>query len=409
MYQLNQNVIYIKGFKNGAIYDFNSGKVFWVNEETCELMNKIINHADEFTEEEASYIHTLVDEKLYSVDYKPRQYTPEIDEAISLELAWLEITQACNEKCVHCYQGEQHYSAKKVITTQKWKQIISELSRNSVKRVVVIGGEPCTHKDIIEILQNLCFNKINTTLFTNGTLLRDDLLNFIIENRDLVKVKVSLYGHNSIVHDRITTIKGSFDKLIHSINILKTNHVTVDIAVVAMKENQDYLEDIRKLIIDLGFKYSGYDVIRNVYGGNQNQHCPDKPEVLEKARYSKPVFYTSKEQFLHNYNRNTCWYGKIAITETGDVLPCVFERNIVYGNVLENSIDEILNSEGLKKHWFRNFSFIDQCKDCEFRFACKDCRPLGISVRGNLAEKNPRCLYNPHSGEWRKQEHGTEE
>ena len=31
MYEINKDVVFVKGYRNGAIYDFNTGKVFSVN------------------------------------------------------------------------------------------------------------------------------------------------------------------------------------------------------------------------------------------------------------------------------------------------------------------------------------------------------------------------------------------
>lgn len=400
MFEINQNVVFVQGFIHGAIYDFNTGKVYWVNDEACEVISKYINGVQCFVEEDSSYISQLMEENLCSMNFKPCKYLPENDESISLQLVWLEITQACNAKCIHCYQGDNHNASRTILTTNKWKQIITELSKESVNRIVVIGGEPCCHADLKDILLHICSHKIPTTLFSNGTLFTDDLINAIINNRDYIRVKTSMYGHNSLIHDKITTIDGSFNKLVNTIKLLQSKNVAVDIAVIAMKENQDFMDNIRNFIIQMGLEYSGYDVIRNVFGGKQDQHTPDSPIVLERSRYSKPVFYTSKEQFAHSYSRNTCWYGKLAITETGDVLPCVFERTTTYGNVVNDSIQDILSSLLLKDNWFKSFRYIDECKCCEFRYACKDCRPLGKSVGGDMNGKNPRCLYNPHTGVW---------
>ena len=41
---------------------------------------------------------------------------------------------------------------------------------------------------------------------------------------------------------------------------------------------------------------------------------------------------------------------------------------------------------------------INECKQCEYRYACFDCRPNSLS--GNLLEKPWYCTYNPSTGEW---------
>lgn len=71
-----------------------------------------------------------------------------------------------------------------------------------------------------------------------------------------------------------------------------------------------------------------------------------------------------------------------------------------YGNVNKQSIKEILNSTILNKCWGMSFKNINFCKDCEYRFACKDCRPLGYADRGVLTDKSYRCSYNPYTGTW---------
>jgi radical SAM protein with 4Fe4S-binding SPASM domain len=395
--QINDGVVFIRGAKNGAIYDFNTGKVFSVNSGACELIEKLtLHHNSGLSAEETAYISLLAANNLYDVGYTPVEYTPQPCADTVLSLVWLEITQRCNQQCLHCYEGDNHHSSTETISLLEWERIIDYLK--NVERIVVIGGEPCLHKDIKAILLHLAKNRINTTLFTNGTAFTGELLDIIAENS--IKVKTSLYGHRADIHDRITKVSGSFDTLISAIKTLVSRGVQVDIAVVAMKENQDYLEDIRKLIVDLGVKYHKHDIIRAVFGGTQNAHAPDKPEVLKQAQFSEPSFYCSKERFDRNVSHNSCWYGKIAITETGDVLPCVFERNIKYGNVLRDTLGEVLNSAALRENWFRCFDSIEVCKNCEFRFACKDCRPLGISRSGDINGKNPRCLYDPATGIW---------
>ena len=41
---------------------------------------------------------------------------------------------------------------------------------------------------------------------------------------------------------------------------------------------------------------------------------------------------------------------------------------------------------------------VDQCKDCEYRYACPDCRP--DSLGEDKLAKPWYCLYNPYDGEW---------
>ena len=276
---------------------------------------------------------------------------------------WLEITQRCNMHCVHCYEGESHSTAsEKSLTLEEWKKVIHEVVDLKPKRIVVIGGEPCLHKDIISILKYIreLDDRISITLFTNGYFLKGELINIIVENR--IEVKLSMYGHCAEIHDRITGIGGSFDRLVGAIDTLQKHDVPVNIAVTLMKENECYYEEIKDFV--LGLKVRGYkfDVIREVIDGTQNDHKPILKSIIEKAYRTTPNFYVQKLEFDSNYYFNSCWKGKIVITETGDVLPCVFGRNHICGNIREQSIKSIITQKGnnsLRKLWEKSLRTIE--------------------------------------------------
>lgn len=400
MYEINKDVVYVQGHKNGAIYDFNTKKVFWVNHNSGGIINKLVKGEILKNIEEKQYVQELIKHKLYNDDFIISKYNIKNTEILNLEMVWLEITQSCNCKCLHCYQGETHITNNNALSLDNWKEIIIQIKALNVKRVVVIGGEPCVHPYINEIIKFLADNQINTTLFTNATIISDELEDIIVRNSKYIRVKMSLYGHNAEVHDHISQTRGSFNKLENAIHFFKSNNVDVNVAVVLMKENQNYVDEIKEYIDSLEIVVDKFDVIRNVYGGNQDEHTPDRIDILEQSKYSRPQFFAIKSRFQDNCIKNSCWHGKFAITELGDVLPCVFERNIIYGNTKKSSLTEILNSEKLKSSWYLDFSNIKYCKDCEFRFACRDCRPLGMSKDNDLTAKNPRCMYNPYTGEW---------
>lgn len=393
--EINKDVVYVKGAKNGAIYDLNTGIVYSINSASCSVIDKQLCHT-KLSIQEQKYIDMLIANHLIDTSFDFQVYKPEITND-SLEMCWLEITQLCNCKCLHCYEGENHVKSDKSLSLEDWFRVIDQIKSNGVQRVVVIGGEPCLHKKIIDIVSYLASKKIDVTIFSNGTCLSNELMEVISKNK--IRFKCSLYGHTAEVHDTITQRPGSFQQLMRSIKYFKEHGVDVSIAVVLMKENEKYFDDILSFTKSLELKCK-YDVIRQVFGGKQSIHKPENTTIIRSVMRTSPNFKrVDKKKFDFAMQRNTCWNGKFAVCEDGNVIPCVFERNISYGNVKENSIDEILSSDNLQKCWRCTMEQINYCKDCEFRFACKDCRPLAASC-GNYMEKNPRCTYDVYNGEW---------
>ena len=73
---------------------------------------------------------------------------------------------------------------------------------------------------------------------------------------------------------------------------------------------------------------------------------------------------------------------------------------IVHAVQGKSSIKEIISSEKTQDCWNLTAEKTEVCSECEFRFACKDCRPLAEASSGFYA-KNPRCTYDVYSGEWK--------
>lgn len=75
------------------------------------------------------------------------------------------------------------------------------------------------------------------------------------------------------------------------------------------------------------------------------------------------------------------------------VFPCVMERRLKHCRVTEER-DIKLNDT--IRHF--NKEQISVCSQCEYRYACFDCRPNSLS--GVLNEKPWYCTYNPILGTW---------
>ncbi len=395
--ELKKDVILVKGALNSAIYDLNTGLVYSINSNAAMFLESLLEHKTRFTAEEKDYVTQLKEMNLLdNSKCKIKQFLS--NEIYSLNFAWLELTGICNEKCVHCYGEFGENKKYESLNINQWKDVLNQLKGVGCQKIQFIGGEPLLYPNFEHLLKysaQMEFKDI--TVFTNATLITKNLISIFKEHN--IKVKVSLYGHTSEVHDAITQIKGSFHKTISNLSDLKENGIQTTIAIIIMKENEKYINDILSFVRSSNYGNFGYDVIRKVFGGNQNHHLTS--DNISRLKYQRePDFYTNKHSFENALFRNTCWFGKFAIESNGNVLPCIFERNKSYGNLVTTSISQILSSNKLHAFWSLSKDSIKVCKDCEFRYACKDCRPLGECECGDLFGKYTRCTYDPYTGNW---------
>jgi len=109
------------------------------------------------------------------------------------------------------------------------------------------GGEALTRPDFKKIYLYVRKNGLIPTIMTNATLINDDLIQ-TFKKYPPYYIKISLYGSNAICHDKITGVKGSFDKSISNIFKLKKEGIRIWINAVILKENFADLSGIIKLI-----------------------------------------------------------------------------------------------------------------------------------------------------------------
>lgn len=157
----------------------------------------------------------------------------------------LEISNPCNEKCLHCYRLCEH-TQKGFLTSKQAKDVLSQAKNLGASSVAITGGELLLNsewKDICKVAEDLGFQ---LSLYTNGTLITETVGDFIEKLRNLKFIQISLYSLNPDIHDEITGVKGSFLKTYEGIKILRERNIPVFISCPCMKENKDSVPDLMR-------------------------------------------------------------------------------------------------------------------------------------------------------------------
>jgi hypothetical protein len=60
MIEISKNVVFVRGAKKGAIYNFNDQNLYWINSESCDLIEKLVETGNFVpTVDEVEYLLTL--------------------------------------------------------------------------------------------------------------------------------------------------------------------------------------------------------------------------------------------------------------------------------------------------------------------------------------------------------------
>lgn len=406
-YELKQTIYLVPGAKNSAIYDVGAGNIFSINPTAKEIILGQ-NENPEFSQE--------LSQLGLTASKKPRLMRPDKKEIVglNLEFVWFEIlSDKCNERCLHCYADSMpSYSRKSTksdaVTANQWIDLIKETYDLGCRKCQFIGGEPFfwhgedreTVLDLAECAKNTGYEFVE--IFTNGTL---------VSQRDIERIKrlglniaISLYSDDENIHDNITQTSGSFKKTKRTLELLKNAGIPIRVETVLMSQNQSTIESTNKFVQQMGFSHRPPDVLRP-NGRGFNSDLQPSPELYAKyGLILEADFSTSPEAFKRNTMKHSCLAGKITITDNGNALPCIFSREKKIGNVIQQeSVKNVLEGD-IKNVWKLTKDDVLVCQDCEYRYACFDCRPLSEGASNEKGSYEtapyPRCTYNPYQGEW---------
>jgi radical SAM protein with 4Fe4S-binding SPASM domain len=408
-YRLRENCKLVTGVNRGAIYCLETGKVLSVNRGAVLLLeacrqNPLEDVLDIDSPEDGTrvdFLQRLTEMGLGSLFLREPQDSPpppQEEAADSLNFLWLELTSRCNNRCLHCYATSGPRTETDTVTHQRWLSLISEARAAGATAIQLIGGEPLLYsgwRELVEKAKQEGFTFIE--IFTNATLVDDACIDFCRDNG--VNLATTIYADNAAVHDAVTQNPGSFAQTMGAIEKILAAGVTLRVAAIIMKANENEVQGIMDLCNRLGVDATPPDVVRPTGRGDDRDLLPTAYAKVP----IKPPFYTDPVSFGRARRCHTCLAGKIAVTADGDILPCIFARNQVCGNIKTTPLQEILSGNMLQKCWHTTKDQVDKCRDCEYRYACNDCRPLaqGSDPAKRWLACSVDCLYDPYTGKWK--------
>ena len=319
---------------------------------------------------------------------------------------WLSLNNNCNLRCKHCYANSDQKSPRSTIDSEKILSVIKDAKENlSLESVQLIGGEPLLLRrnqleTIISGANTLGIPFIE--VFTNGIAICDFHLHLFKECG--VHVAVSIYSDRPDDHDVITGMPGSWAKTVRAIESLLRHGINVRCGVIAMEQNKNSVKRVASWLMEnYGIDQGGkdYDVVRSCGRGIDKSVIPWE---MFKKQYikTKPNFLpVSKKLVQNNMHFNSCCGSTACIMPNGDVTPCEMENYSVHGNIYQDSLSAILLGRAGEIAQRLSKEKIVVCKDCEYRYACWECRAMcGIAVKEDKQKPNT-CLYDPYTAKWR--------
>lgn len=225
-----------------------------IGEDAANLLRKIYkNNSIDNNEEELEFSKKLLDLGFFSKEkwnqeddfvYLGKRYK----DRFPLTSLNIELTNACNLKCEHCY-GEFSDCYKKNFLSYSWiKESLEDLNRLHVKNVALTGGEATMHPYFQEIAMFFLEHGFELCILTNGY--NYQIIEQLLEKAKSYRfsIKVSLDGSDKY-HNQIRGNTNAYMNTLRTLNaISKYPNVTLYISTIVMKNNIDNIVDLDRLI-----------------------------------------------------------------------------------------------------------------------------------------------------------------
>ena len=308
-----------------------------------------------------------------------------------------ELTYRCNEQCVHCYcvveHGKEAEARKRELTYDEVVRVLDELAEMGTLYVTFTGGEVLVRRDFFDIAEHARRKGFAFRIYTNGIGVTAERARRIAALKPLT-VEFSIFSADPAIHDAVTKVPGSFDRLMRAVALLKAEGQRVYLKTVVMKQNVAGLPALRKLGQDL-------DVFTHLFTCevspriDGDPHGPGRYQLNEDQLFD----YLSSDMWTRDITglfdaqpaeiarqRTTCGPGINGgcIDPYGNVFPCVAFR-VPMGNVRTRSFRDV---------WYgpppeirdllavQHYDDLPECSACELIGFCNRCHGDNLLERG---------------------------
>lgn len=318
----------------------------------------------------------------------------------------IDITNACNLRCVHCYHP--HHKNVGALSLVEWKEILSQYKALVQKMkfrpsVVLCGGEPLV-SPLLWPLLNYVKSEMPTaevSILSNGTLVTDATATKL-QNYSQVRFQISLDGPDSNRHDLIRGA-GNFEKALRGIRALRAHGLKVNVLSVLSAKTAPWMEDFFQLAAAEGF--GSMNFIRFVpegYGRKLLEASEDQPLIrfelkaaMEnivrlmvkygvRSHVQAPLF----ELVSPGLGRSGRFWESIVVDYQGFIIASSRSK-LRLGHAIHDGIEKVFTENEVFKSLRRGK--VDGCGTCPLYSICGGDRNAAYAATGDFLGRDPGC------------------
>ena len=294
----------------------------------------------------------------------------------------IEITRRCNFDCIHCYLGDMKRSQDMIsreLDTLTWKNLIDEIADAGCLFLLFTGGEPLLRSDFIDIYRHAVMRGMVVTVFTNGSMISDEILDCFSQYPPQV-VEITIYGATPSTYEAVTGCSDGLEKVMAGIEKLVGHGIRTRVKTILMKKNQHEFERLEKIAEDYGLKFRFDAMIFPRLNGDLSPiGLRVSPETVVKKHLSSKdrrlkwdAFYRRMKHVKISRDLYACGAGatNFHIDPAGVLSPCVMISQVTYDLLHGSFLSGWKYIQRIKE---KKIPLEFECNNCDKHVLCGYC------------------------------------
>jgi radical SAM protein with 4Fe4S-binding SPASM domain len=319
----------------------------------------------------------------------------------------LELTERCNNDCIHCcinLPQDEARARSRELTTAEIISILGEAAALGALSVRFTGGEPLLREDFVELYLGARRLGLKVLLFTNARLVTRELAELLARIPPLEAIEVSVYGMSRESYEAVSRVRGSYDEFRRGIGLLLEKQIPLVVKSALLPPNRKEVEAFEAWAATLP-AMDGSPLYAMFFDLRGRRDSPAKNRLIRSLRVA-PTDWVAMARRDRHYRQNvrqfcdqfmgppgdrlfSCGAGHgTCVDAYGRLQPCLLLRHpdMVY-DLKQGSLRDALTNfmpRLLAETRAVNPDYLARCARCFLKGFCEQCPAKSWAEHGTL-------------------------
>lgn len=309
--------------------------------------------------------------------------------------ATIELTGNCNFRCVHCYIAPEERL--QYLSIDNVKSFVDQIHEAGCLYVTLTGGETLLHPSFVEIYSYIARKGMIITVFTNGSLINDDIIRLFKCYRPK-GVEITLYGASEETYRATTNAYNKFDTVKQNILMLKKHQINVTTKMFIVKENKEDYSKIISWVSSEKIPFRFDDIIIAEPNSHELEHqiCQEDIQFFEDHAYTTSELVDPDLRVETYINRThklfQCGAGRTScVLKSNNML-----RGCNFLSCFEYDMGQMSfkTAWSLMEHWTElSIDSHTTCSSCQNREYCSYCPAISMIMKNDFSMSMPNDQF----------------